>query len=80
MTRINKILLILLFLSIIVIGCAKKPETGPETTCSSNNDCWCRSFTGANFIEGKTSPSVCCKEVNNLYCPSINHCARCLYK
>ncbi len=34
------------------------PETGSNTYCEANNECWCRKFDGAKFIEGK-SPSIC---------------------
>ncbi len=43
-------------------------ETGPETVCRSNADCWCRQFTGAQFLEGKAN-SLC----------RNNCCVRCLY-
>ena len=63
-----------------IIECEKQVlETDPETPCSSDEDCWCRSFDGAGFIEGK-SLSECCKEIDNVRCIKLNHCARCYYK
>lgn len=46
-------------------------ETSPETPCASNDDCWCRNFTGAQFLPGKV-PSLC-----NL---QTNHCSPCYYR
>lgn len=43
-------------------------ETGPATVCRSSADCWCRQFTGAQFLEGKAA-SLC----------SNHRCARCIY-
>ena len=33
-------------------------ETTPQTSCSKNSECWCRSFDGARFHEGN-EPSKC---------------------
>ena len=43
-------------------------ETGPRESCKVNADCWCRNFTGAEFIPGKVE-SVC----------KNNQCVACLY-
>ena len=48
---------------------SQKLETGPETTCKADAECWCRKFTGAKFTDGK-SPSRCVR----------NQCVRCLYE
>ena len=34
-------------------------ETNESTSCNSNDDCWCRSFTGAEFIPGEKLPQIC---------------------
>ena len=39
-------------------------ETGEDTYCNSNEDCWCRSFTGAQFIPGEKVPHRCNIETN----------------
>lgn len=44
-------------------------ETGPETSCKVDTECWCRSFTGAEFIPGKVQ-SRCEK----------SKCVACLYE
>ncbi len=46
-------------------------DTGPDTPCVSDSDCWCRSFDGANFYEEKV-PSYC-----NL---TVNRCRICYYE
>lgn len=46
-------------------------ETGPETVCKQDADCWCRNFDGTQFLPGKT-PSQC--DV------SSNRCAQCFYR
>lgn len=45
--------------------------TGPEDACSSNADCWCNSFNGAEFIPGQLVPGTC--ETNG-------RCALCIYE
>lgn len=46
-------------------------DTGTQTSCDTNEDCWCKSFDGAKFLPGKT-PSVC---------DSASHtCAVCHYR
>ncbi|HZH44588.1 MAG TPA: hypothetical protein VEY50_10955 [Lysobacter sp.] len=44
-------------------------ETGPETSCEVDTDCWCRSFDGARFLPEK-APSRC----------ENNRCATCYYE
>ncbi|MBI4150369.1 hypothetical protein HY488_03120 [Candidatus Woesearchaeota archaeon] len=45
-------------------------ETGSDTYCESDNDCWCRIFTGAQFIPGR----------NPWYCDTTtNRCKGCTY-
>jgi hypothetical protein len=39
-------------------------ETGEATVCASDDDCWCRSFTGAQFIPGERAPNRCNMETN----------------
>ena len=34
-------------------------ETGPNTACSSDTQCWCRSFDGSKFIPDEKAPSKC---------------------
>lgn len=45
-------------------------ETGPETFCSSNSDCWCRGFNGAKFTNEKVPGQCDLKK---------NLCAQCKY-
>ncbi|MBS3113930.1 hypothetical protein J4448_02415 [Candidatus Woesearchaeota archaeon] len=47
-------------------------ETGMDTYCDSDNDCWCRAFTGAQFIPGERVPHIC-----NL---NTNRCEPCYYE
>jgi acid phosphatase len=47
---------------------ARPVETGPNTICKTNSDCWCRVFTGAEFVDGEER-SIC----------SNNRCVRCMY-
>lgn len=54
-----------------VPGSDQTTETGPETVCKTNNDCWCRNFNGAKFNPGK-APSVCNTK--------INRCQACFYE
>ena len=44
-------------------------ETGPETACKADSECWCRKFTGAKFNDGKIQ-SRCVR----------NQCGRCMYE
>jgi hypothetical protein len=53
-------------------------ETGPETVCETDEDCWCASFTGAEFVPGKT-PSRCC-DIEDPACPEAGRCAKCYYE
>ena len=39
-------------------------ETGPEDYCDSKDDCWCRVFTGAEFVPGRANGS-CDLETNS---------------
>jgi hypothetical protein len=60
-------------------------ETGPEWSCNSDEDCWCRNFDGTEFVHS-TSPSICCTEekIESGPCSdseaNINHCAPCFYR
>ncbi len=42
-------------------------ETNEKTLCQSDDDCWCRSFTGAQFIPGEKVSSRCNVETNRCY-------------
>lgn len=42
-------------------------ETSENTFCNSNEDCWCRSFTGAEFIPGEKVPHRCNLETNRCW-------------
>lgn len=55
-------------------------ETGPTTACTTDADCYCRSFNGAEFVEGETTLSSCCTEVNGSRCPQVNYCQQCTYR
>lgn len=44
-------------------------ETGENTYCESDADCWCRVFDGTQFLPGKAGWS----------CGEGNRCRRCLY-
>jgi hypothetical protein len=51
---------------------AKEPRaTGPKDACSSDADCWCASFDGAEFIPGVFVKSAC---------EEGGTCALCLYE
>ena len=39
-------------------------ETSEDTSCKSDEECWCRSFTGAEFITGEKVPHRCNLETN----------------
>lgn len=81
----------LILFVIFISGCKERaidtglqtPDTGPQTSCTSHTDCWCRGFTGAEFIEEK-NPHYCCTADENKknpgMCPEINKCAKCIYK
>ena len=90
------IILVLIIIGVIVSLIPNESpslHTSPDTLCIKDDDCWCRIFTGAEFLEGK-SPSWCCTEdvvqkkllnqsgdwVSAFYCPNINHCSKCIYK
>ena len=51
-------------------------DVGPSETggapCESDSDCWCRSFTGAQFIPGERVPNRCSVETNR--------CDACFYE
>ncbi len=53
-------------------------ETDPDKICKTDDDCWCASFTGAEFIPGKT-PSRCCDK-EDWACKEAGRCARCFYE
>ena len=59
-----------LLVALALSGCQDSgaSETGPETVCQRNSECWCRIFTGAKFLEGR-APSKCLD----------NRCVQCLY-
>ena len=46
-------------------------ETGPDTFCDSDDDCWCQSFDGTKFYN-ETIPFQCDLE--------INRCFQCYYR
>jgi hypothetical protein len=43
-------------------------ETGPESICKSNADCWCRSFNGAKFYPGKVQSACNTKTYRCVVC------------
>jgi hypothetical protein len=43
-------------------------ETGPLNSCKANTECWCRNFTGAEFLPSKVESK--CKN---------NQCVTCIY-
>ena len=47
-------------------------ETNENTNCTSDEDCWCRSFTGAAFIPGEKVRYSCNLETNR--------CGTCFYR
>lgn len=47
------------------------PETGSNTYCESNAECWCRNFDGTKFTEGKSISS--CNA-------TLKRCQKCLYR
>lgn len=58
-------------------------ETGAATSCSRNEDCYCRVFDGAGFHEGREASKCCTQESG---CPdamgakvAANHCMTCVY-
>ena len=52
--------------------CMKGPaETGPETSCDSDEDCWCGIFDGSRFLPGRASGT--CNFASN-------KCNFCIYK
>ncbi len=55
-------------------------DTGPQTACASDADCWCASFTGAEFIVGERTPSTCCAQADLGRCRIAGHCAACAYR
>ncbi len=58
-------------------GCAFNPcpeealETSPATACSTDDDCWCKVFTGAEFAPGKM-PATCNMDTKT--------CQQCYYR
>ncbi len=74
-------------LPLLLVACwpAAQPklQTGPADPCTKNEDCYCRMFTGAQFLEGRRSSSRCCLEAGckgeaNGTVP--NHCVVCIYE
>lgn len=62
---------VLLIAVALSVGCQRAVpvlETGPDTVCRSDTDCWCRKFTGAQFTEGKEKS----------FCKN-NRCVKCMY-
>jgi len=61
------LVVIIVILSVVIVSLVadkNKPlATGLNTYCKSDKDCWCRIFTGAGFLPGK-SPSRCNLETN----------------
>ncbi|MFH1588778.1 MAG: hypothetical protein ABIA76_05570 [Candidatus Diapherotrites archaeon] len=86
----KRIIFLVLILSIALSGCYDDPsngpcipdedvsDTGPEKACTIDSDCWCGSFNGACFIEGKIT-SECCSEENGAECPKAGYCRMCYY-
>ncbi len=85
--KISKILFMLLLI-FLVIGCGQsdnigKLETGPETSCNTDEDCWCQIFDGSKFLEGKGGSKCCTREFalsRSNSCPAVDHCMKCLYR
>ena len=42
-------------------------ETGPETACTQDIDCWCRNFDGAGFLPGKGGSPGCNLKAGTCY-------------
>ncbi|HSD88320.1 MAG TPA: hypothetical protein VLB44_12420 [Kofleriaceae bacterium] len=58
-------------------------ETSSATSCSHDEDCYCRVFNGAGFQEGREASKCCTQESG---CPdamgakvAANHCMTCVY-
>ena len=74
----------------IFLGCFDQEETKTETSnsdqCTQNEDCWCRIFNGAKFLEGMNQSSCCLilpenpTKSDSLECPRQNHCMNCLHE
>lgn len=56
-------LYIQLFISEITVG-LNAPDTDEHTYCQTDQECWCQSFTGAEFIPGKKVPNYCNLKTN----------------
>ena len=82
---------ITIIITLISLSCDKKStqpseitndpnleQTGVDNKCDDHEDCWCRIFTGAEFLPGK-APSHCCLEKEENYCEQLNRCRLCLY-
>ncbi|HSB46449.1 MAG TPA: hypothetical protein VLD37_00425 [Candidatus Bilamarchaeum sp.] len=54
-----------------VTDASELAQTSPNTFCSSDDDCWCRIFDGAQFQPGK-APGQCDT--------GKNRCQQCLYR
>ena len=57
----------------------KLDETG-GLTCASNDDCWCRNFTGAEFMPGREPSSCCTQKDKDRFCPAPGVCQLCTYE
>lgn len=58
----------------------QEKETGSDTPCVKDSDCWCHIFTGAEFRPGKDQSKCCVPgDENRYFCPKMNHCANCAY-
>jgi hypothetical protein len=58
-------------------------ETGSATSCTRDDECYCRVFDGAEFHEGREASTCCTQEAG---CPdamgaivAANHCMTCVY-
>ena len=68
----NKMKLTIILITMLFMGACNgnksQLETTQETSCNKNSECWCRSFNGSEFYEGK-EPSKCIE----------GKCAWCIY-
>ena len=68
----------ILVVGALAVGCEDDtcdPDNHPletsECACEVDEDCSCRVFTGAEFVEGEASPSFCLED---------GTCDRCMYE
>jgi len=52
-------------------------ETSPAKACSTNEECWCKFFDGAEF-KNEREISKCCLPGDNS-CTKPGYCVTCLY-